>query len=165
MALESVHDLYVEHVRDLYSAEQQITEALPKMIAMATDPQLREGLTRHLEETRRQAGRLVTIAKGLDIEPEGKTCQGMKGLLDEGAEVLTEDADPAVRDTAIVSAGQRVEHYEISAYGSARTYARLLGRHADIEMLHTSISEEGGADKTLTMVGEQIIRSQVGPAA
>lgn len=155
--LNTIRDLYIEHIRDLYSAETQIVDALPKMIEKATHPDLRDSLSRHLDETRGHVKRLQAIAKRLDIDPEGVTCEGMKGLLDEGAELLEEDGDLNVIDAAIISAGQRVEHYEIAAYGCARTYARSLNLQADVEALQMTLNEEGAADKTLTVVAEGIV--------
>ena len=127
MKLESLQDLYVEELKDLYSAENQLLKALPKMAKAASSPVLRTAFEDHLEETRGQVERLESIFKKLDANPKGKKCKAMEGLIEEGNEVMTEEAEPAVRDAALIAAAQRVEHYEMAGYGCVRTYARLLG--------------------------------------
>lgn len=157
MALNSLRDLYVEHIQDLYSAEQQIIKALPKMIEKTSHGKLRDGFTHHLEQTRQHAHRLEEIAHRLEIKADGKTCKGMAGLLAEGEEVLKEDADPDVRDAALISAAQRVEHYEIAAYGCARNFAEALGRDQDVSALQRTLDEEGDTDKKLTQLADSVI--------
>src|SRR5579884_2282567 len=157
MPFQSLHDLYLEHLQDLYSAETQILEALPKMIEKASHAKLRDGMSMHLQQTRQHVRRLEQIAQGLGKDIDGKTCKGMKGLLKEGDEVLGEGGDPDVVDAAIISAAQRVEHYEIAAYGCARTYASALGRDDDADLLQQTLDEEGETDKKLTQVAEGIV--------
>lgn len=157
MPLNSLHDLYVEHIQDLHSAEQQILEALPKMAQKASHSKLRDAFTHHREQTQQQARRLEEIAKRLGISAEGKTCKGMKGLIEEGSEALKEDGDPDVIDAALISAAQRVEHYEIAAYGCARTYAHALGLDEDVSVLQRTLDEEGETDKLLTKLAENIV--------
>jgi ferritin-like metal-binding protein YciE len=157
MPLNSLHDLYVEHIQDLHSAEQQILDALPKMAEKANHSKLRDAFTHHREQTQQHARRLEEIAKRLGISAGGKTCKGMKGLIEEGSEALKEDGDPDVRDAALISAAQRVEHYEIAAYGCARTYANALGLTQDVDVLQRTLDEEGETDKLLTKVAESIV--------
>ena len=157
MALNSIEDLYVEHIRDLYSAEQQIVDALPKMIDKASHDELRDGFAKHLEQTREHVRRLEQIAKGLDQSPDGMTCKGMKGLLEEGKEVMDQDGDERVIDAALISAAQRVEHYEMAAYGCARTYAESLGRDDDVDLLQRTLDEEAETDEKLTQLAESIV--------
>src|SRR4029079_14922632 len=126
MKLKTLHDLYVDELKDLYSAEHQLLKALPKMAKAASAPKLSKAFSDHLMETKEQVDRLETIFKELDASPKGKTCKAMEGLLEEGKDVMSEDADPTVRDAALIAAAQRVEHYEMAGYGCVRTFARLL---------------------------------------
>ncbi|MBN9518817.1 ferritin-like domain-containing protein [bacterium] len=160
MPLDSLHDLYVDGLKDLYSAENQLLKALPRMAKAATAPGLKEAFTTHLEETRGQVGRLETILAQLGVSPRGKKCQAMEGLIEEGKEVLGEDGEPAVIDAALIAAAQKVEHYEIAGYGCARTFARLLGYEDAAELLQETLDEEGNADKTLTAVAESEINTE-----
>ncbi len=123
MAFETLRDLYVDQIQDLYSAEGQILDALPKMIDKATHVRLRDGFQQHLEQTRQHSARLEQIARRLNEPPHGKTCKGMEGLLKEGAEFIKDDGDEDVIDAGLIAAAQRVEHYEMAAYGCARAYA------------------------------------------
>lgn len=157
MAFQSLQDLYLEHLQDLYSAETQILDALPKMIEKASHAKLRDGMSMHLQQTQQHVRRLEQIARRLGQDIDGKTCKGMKGLLKEGDEVLGEGGDPDVVDAAIISAAQRVEHYEIAAYGCARTYASALGRDDDADLLQQTLDEEAETDKKLTQVAEGIV--------
>jgi ferritin-like metal-binding protein YciE len=161
MTLQTFQDLYVEQLRDLYSAETQLLEALPKMIEQASDAELRSGFQQHLEETRNQQERLVTILRSLDKDPDGHTCAAMKGLIKEANEfisdthgVLSEDTPRAVRDAGLIAAAQRVEHYEIAAYGTVCEYAKALGRSQDLALLKQSIAEEKATDEKLTRIAE-----------
>jgi ferritin-like metal-binding protein YciE len=155
MEITTLRDLFEEHMQDLYSAEEQILDALPDMIAAATDPELKSGLQKHLEETRRQAQRIEEIGRALDFDPNGAKCDGMKGIIKEGHKLVAKEVeDDDVRDAAIVAACQRVEHYEIAVYGTARTYARMLGEGEAVSLLEQSLDEEKNADKTLTVVAE-----------
>jgi ferritin-like metal-binding protein YciE len=157
MPLNSLQDLYLEHIQDLYSAERQIIEALPKLVEKASHAKLRDGFTHHLEQTRQHARRLEEIGQRLNRDIGGKTCKGMEGLLKEGEEVLKEKGDADVIDAALIAAAQRVEHYEIAAYGCARTYAEALGRSDDVTALQRTLDEEGQTDKLLTQVAESIV--------
>ena len=157
MALNSLHDLYVDELKDLYSAENQLLKALPKMAKAAHAPELRTAIEEHLEVTKGQVVRLETIFKDLDESPKGKKCKAMEGLLEEGKEVMEEDAVPEVRDAALIAAAQRVEHYEMAGYGCVRTFANLLGFTEAAELLQETLDEEGEADKKLTELAESII--------
>jgi ferritin-like metal-binding protein YciE len=165
MKLETLHDLYVEELKDLYSAEHQLLKALPKMARAASAPQLSKAFTSHLAQTRGQIVRLDRIFKKLDVSPRGKTCKAMKGLLGEGAELMAEDADPTVMDAALIAAAQRVEHYEMAGYGCVRTFARLLGYDQQADLLQKTLNEEGDTDKKLTKLAESVINvDAVAPA-
>lgn len=157
MKLNSLHDLYVDELKDLYNAEHQILKALPKMVKAATSPDLAQAFQDHLGETEGQVERLDKIFKKLDVSPKGKKCKAMEGLLEEGKEVMEEDADPTVRDAALIAAAQRVEHYEMAGYGCVRTFAQLLGYDDAAELLQETLDEEGNADKKLTELAESVI--------
>ena len=157
MGLDSMHDLYLDQIGDLYSAESQIIEALPKMVDKASHPQLRDGFSRHLTQTREHARRLEAIGKRLGEKIDNKKCKGMEGLLKEGQEAIKESGDPSVIDAALIAAAQRVEHCEIAAYGCARTYAEALGRTEDASDLQRTLDEEADTDKKLTQVAETIV--------
>ena len=157
MALNSLQDLYLEQLRDLYSAEHQIVEALPKMADAATHPELKQAFRTHLAQSEEQARRLERICQGLGESPKGETCDGMKGLLKEGEKTMKTRADSDVLDAALIAAAQRVEHYEIAGYGCAKTYARLLGRTQDVQLLQQTEDEEGQTDKLLTALAERTI--------
>jgi ferritin-like metal-binding protein YciE len=156
MKLESLRDLYVDELKDLYSAENQLLKALPKMAKAASSAALRSGFEGHLEETKGQVVRLETIFKELDASPKGKKCKAMEGLIEEGKEVMEEDAEPAVMDAALIAAAQRVEHYEMAGYGTVRTYAQLLGFERAAKLLQQTLEEEGAADKKLTKLAQRI---------
>jgi ferritin-like metal-binding protein YciE len=157
MKLGSLHDLYVEELKDLYNAENQLLKALPKMAKAASAPELRAAFENHLEETRTQVKRLEQIFKKLDASPKGKKCKAMEGLIEEGKELMGEDAEPAILDAALIAAAQRVEHYEMAGYGCVRTFARLLGYEDAAELLQETLDEEAAADKKLTEVAETCI--------
>lgn len=160
MKLDSLKQLYIEELRDLYSAENQIIKALPKMSKAASGPELAEAFKTHLEETKGQVARLEKIFEQLQQKPKGKTCRGIEGLIKEGEELVKEKAEPEVLDAGLISAAQRVEHYEIAGYGRVRTYARLLGETEAERLLDETIQEEGAADKKLTKLAEQMINEQ-----
>ena len=160
MKLDSLQKLFVEELRDLYSAENQILKALPKMIKAATAPKLKAGFEEHLKQTEGQVERLERIFKKLDKSPKGKTCKGMEGVLTEGSEMIKEDAEPTVRDAGLISAAQRVEHYEIAGYGTVRTYARLLGNSEAERLLQETLNEEAETDKKLSALAESTINLQ-----
>jgi ferritin-like metal-binding protein YciE len=157
MKLGSLHDLYVEELRDLYNAENQILKALPKMAKAACHPELKQAFEEHLEQTQGQVERLDKIFKKLDARAKGKKCKAMEGLLEEGKELMEQDADEDVLDAALIAAAQKVEHYEIAAYGCARTYARLLGEDEAAELLQQTLDEEGETDKRLTQLAESVV--------
>jgi|SRR5580658_5299011 ferritin-like metal-binding protein YciE len=156
MSVETLQELLVDELKDLYSAEKQIVRALPKIIKAVTSEDLKEGLANHLEETKGQVSRLEKIAEILGTKMTGKTCVGMKGVLEEGAEVLSDTDKGVVRDAALISACQRVEHYEMAGYGSARAFAKMLGESEVAELLDETLAEEKNADKTLTGASKQI---------
>ncbi len=157
MPLDSLHDLYVDELKDLYNAENQLLKALPRMAKAATAPALKAAFTDHLEVTRTQVGRLEQIFEGLGVSPKGKKCKAMEGLVEEGKEVMEEDGDPAVIDAALIGAAQRVEHYEMAGYGCVRTFAKLLGYDDAAALLQATLDEEGEADKALTELAETVI--------
>lgn len=148
--LGTLKDLLEEQVKDLYNAENQLVKALPKMAKKATTPSLQKAFEGHLEETREHVERLATIAELLEIKPGGKTCKAMQGLIEEGKEVLEEGGDGSVIDAALIAAAQRVEHYEISAYGTARALAQQLGHSKVVQLLDKTLKEERAADEKLS---------------
>lgn len=154
--LKTLEDFFIEELKDLYSAEKQIIKALPKMIKGATSQELKDALQNHLEETENQVKRLADISQALGKGLTGKKCKAMEGLLEEGAELLEEEAEPAVMDAAIICACQKVEHYEIASYGCARTYAKLLGDSESQALLQETLDEEANADQTLTGIADKI---------
>ena len=156
MEINSLRELYVEELRDLYDAENQLIKALPKMAKEASSDELRQGLEEHLEQTRGQAERLEQIFEQLGEKPKGKRCKGMQGLIEEAQETVDEDMEEDTKDAAIIAAAQRVEHYEISGYGTARTYANLLGENEAAELLEETLNEEKETDQKLTQLAEQI---------
>ena len=156
MKLETLKDLYIHELKDLYSAENQIIKALPKMAKAASHPKLAEGFRKHLAETREHAARLEKILKSHGETTRGPKCKGMEGVIKEGQEMIEEDADEDVRDAGLITAAQRVEHYEMAGYGTARTYANLLGDKASARILQKTLDEEGATDKKLTQLAEKI---------
>lgn len=157
MEMDTLKELYVDELKDLYSAEKQILQALPKMVKKASHPQLKAAFGEHLKVTEAQVERLDRIFEGLGKSPRGKKCKGMEGLLEEGKEMMQEDMADDVMDAALISAAQRVEHYEIAGYGTVRTYAKLLGESEAAGLLQQTLDEEGDADKTLTKLAESSI--------
>lgn len=156
MELETLKDLYIHELKDLYSAENQIIKALPKMAKAATNEQLAAGFKEHLEQTKEHATRLEQILKSHDETTRGPKCKGMEGVIKEGQEMIEEDAEDEVRDAGLISAAQRVEHYEMAGYGTARTYANLLGDAKGEKLLQQTLNEEGDTDKKLTQLAESI---------
>jgi ferritin-like metal-binding protein YciE len=157
MSMDSLHDLYVDELKDLFSAENQLLKALPKMAKKATAPELQKAFADHLEVTSKQVERLVQIFEELEVSPKGKKCKAMEGLVEEGKEVLEEDGDPSVIDAALIACAQRVEHYEMAGYGCVRTFAKLLGYEEAAALLQETLDEEGEADHKLTELAETII--------
>jgi len=165
MPLKSLEDLFVHELRDLHSAEKQLIKALPKMAKAASSDKLRHGVEEHLEQTRQHEDRLDQILKQLGKSSRGSRCEGMEGLIEEGQRVIDEDAEPHVKDAALISMAQRVEHYEIAGYGTARTYARLLG-HAEAEdLLQKTLDEERATDEQLTELAMSEINVEAMQAA
>jgi ferritin-like metal-binding protein YciE len=165
MELETLKDLYVHELKDLYSAEKQLVNALPKMKKAATNRQLATAFNQHLEQTKRQARRLEQILKNHDESTRGPKCEGMEGLIKEGDKMAKEDAEDEVRDAGLIAAAQRVEHYEIAGYGCARTYAQLLGDKTGAKLLDTTLREEGNTDKKLTKLARSVINLRAKKAA
>jgi ferritin-like metal-binding protein YciE len=157
MALDSLRDLLLDELKDLYDAEKQLVKALPKMAKASSDPELRAAFEEHLEVTRGQVARIEKVFDTLGEKARGKKCKAMEGLIKEGSELLEEDADPAVLDAALIGAAQRVEHYEMAGYGTVRTFAKLLGEEKAAELLQETLDEEGEADKKLTALAETVI--------
>jgi ferritin-like metal-binding protein YciE len=156
MKMESLQELYIHHLKDLYSAEKQLTKALPKMAKAASSDELRKGFEQHLRETEGQIERLEQIFEELEVNPRGKKCVGMEGLIEEAKELMEEDADPEVLDAGLIATAQHVEHYEIAGYGCVRTYAELLGYDDAAQLLQESLDEEGATDKKLTALAQNI---------
>ena len=152
-----LEELLVDELKDLYSAENQIIKALPKMWKSTSSPELKRAFDRHLEETRRQVDRLEQIAEALDVRLTGKKCKGMEGLIEEGKEIMAEDFDENAMDAGLIGAAQKVEHYEIAAYGTARAHAQMLGYTKAAKLLQQTLDEEGATDKKLTALAESII--------
>jgi ferritin-like metal-binding protein YciE len=156
MSVGTLEELLIDELKDLYSAEKQIVRALPKIIKAVSTPELQQGLANHLEETKSQVARLEKIGEILGKKMTGKTCVGMKGVLEEGSEVLEDTEKGIVRDAALISACQRVEHYEMAGYGAARDFAKLLGQKEVSALLDETLAEEKNADKTLTGASKQV---------
>jgi ferritin-like metal-binding protein YciE len=154
VALDSLQSLFLDELKDVYHAEKQLVRALPRLAKAASSPQLRDAFTQHLRETEGQVQRLERVFKELGQTPRAKKCEGMAGLVEEGKKILEEDGEPAVIDAALIAAGQRVEHYEIAAYGCLRTYAQLLGLSKAAELLQQSLDEEEAADEKLNALAE-----------
>ena len=157
MKLETLRDLYVEQLHDLYSAETQLVEALPSMAKAATNTQLQSAVKEHLTQTKGHVQRLEQIFKQLGEDTKGPVCKGMQGLLSEGDEMSKMKGEPAAIDAGLIAAAQRVEHYEIAGYGCVRTYAHQLGDHKNEQLLQQTLDEEGAADQKLTQLAEEVI--------
>lgn len=154
MKLESLRDVLNDCVRDLYNAENQLIKALPKMAKAASCEELSEAFTGHLKETRQHVERLEKVCQHLGIQAKGKTCHAMKGLIEEGAEAIEASGNDSACDAALINAAQKVEHYEIASYGTARTFAQVLGEEKVVALLQQTLEEEGAADKKLTSIAE-----------
>jgi len=159
-----LEELLQDELKDLYSAENQIIKALPKMAKAASSPELRRAFERHLEETRRQVERLDQIGEELEMKMTGKKCKGMEGLIAEGKELIEEDLDEDALDAGLIGAAQKVEHYEIAAYGTARTHAEMLGYRRVAKLLQQTLNEEGATDKKLTQLAESVINYEAAKA-
>jgi ferritin-like metal-binding protein YciE len=157
MEIDSLRKLYVEELKDLYSAEKQILQALPRMAKKVKNAQLKAAFEEHVRQTEGQVERLDQIFEALGKSPRGKKCKAMEGLVEEGKEILQEDMDDETRDAALIAAAQRVEHYEIAGYGTVRTYALHLGEKEQARLLQLTLDEEGQTDKKLTQLAESSI--------
>ena len=155
---EGLRELYIDELKDLYNAENQLVKALPKMAKAASSDELRQGFEEHLEQTKGQVQRLDQIFQKLGESPKGKKCKGMEGLVEEGSEVIEEDFEGAVKDAALIGAAQRVEHYEIAGYGTVRSMAETLGEDGHVSLLEETLKEEKETDEKLTQLAEQINR-------
>jgi ferritin-like metal-binding protein YciE len=164
MKLDSLETLYIEELRDLYNAENQLVKALPKMVKAASSPELKQGFEDHLEQTKEHVERLDEIFEKLNKKPSGKTCHAMKGLIEEGSEIIAEGGEDFVVDAALIAAAQKVEHYEIAGYGTVRTWAEMLGDDDAAELLQQTLDEEGETDKKLTELAEEIVNVQASAA-
>jgi ferritin-like metal-binding protein YciE len=158
MKLESLRELFIEELQDLYSAENQILEALPKMVEEAGSVELQNAFNQHLEQTRGHVRRLDQIFDqlGKDVDRKDKTCKGMKGIIKDNEDLLDEDAEPEVLDAGMIAGAQRVEHYEIAGYGTVRTYAELLGRQDWARLLEQTLQEEKETDQKLNQLASRI---------
>ena len=156
MQNSSLKELYVEELRDIYDAENQLVKALPEMAKAATSEELRSGFEDHLEQTKEHVRRLEQVLNEIGEKAKGKKCKGMQGLVSEGKEIIDEDFEDDVRDAALISAAQRVEHYEIAAYGTVRTYAEILGEQNAVSLLEKTLEEEKETDQKLTELAEGI---------
>ncbi len=158
----SLRELYVQELKDLYDAEQQITKALPKMLRASTSEALQEALSRHLEVTKEHVSRLEEIFARLEEKPKAEKCKGIHGVIEEGDDLVEDIEDKDVRDAAIIASAQKVEHYEMAAYGTVRNYARLLGDETAGELLQRTLDEEKEADQVLTQCADHInVQAQV----
>jgi ferritin-like metal-binding protein YciE len=157
MKIETLRELYIAELKDLYSAEKQLVEALPKMAKNATNPELKKAFQNHLAETERHVDRLDEIFKTLEASPGGKHCKGMEGLIEEGEELAEEAEQEDVMDAGLISKAQHVEHYEVAGYGTVRTYALTLGENEHAQLLQRTLDEEIAADKLLTEIAEATV--------
>ena len=160
MKLDTLEKLYDDELRDIYNAENQLLKALPKMAKGSSSPDLKSGFEKHLRQTETHVERLEQIFAELDESPKGKTCHAMKGLIEEGSEILKEDGEESVLDAGIIVAAQKVEHYEMAAYGSARTFARLLGQDKAAELLQSTLDEESETNESLNQLAENIVNPE-----
>jgi ferritin-like metal-binding protein YciE len=158
--MQTLEKLYINELRDLYSAENQLLKALPKMAKGASSAELKEAFENHLAETETHVERLEQIFKDLEENPKGKTCHGMKGLIEEGSEILEEEGEESVLDAGIIVAAQKVEHYEMAGYGSVRTFAQLLGQEEAAQLLQTTLDEESKANELLNQLAETTVNAE-----
>jgi ferritin-like metal-binding protein YciE len=156
MSVKTINELLLDELKDLYSAEKQITKALPKMAKAAASQDLKSAFENHLEETQGHVDRLDKIFETLGKSPRGKTCHGMQGLLEEGSEMISESEKGPVRDAGLISAAQRVEHYEMAGYGSVREFASILGQNEIASLLEKTLEEEKAADEQLSGIAKKV---------
>lgn len=157
MELNTLHDLYLQQLKDLYSAETQLVDALPDMAKAAHHPDLKQAFSEHLQQTKQQKSRLDKVGQSLGEDLSGETCQAMKGLIKEGKEMIKLKAAEPVKDAALIAAAQRVEHYEIAGYGTVCTFAEMLGRHDDLQLLKETLSEETNTDEKLSKIAKRTV--------
>ncbi|HZW37843.1 MAG TPA: ferritin-like domain-containing protein [Ignavibacteriaceae bacterium] len=157
MPMKNFQDLFIDEIKDLYHAEKQVLRAMPKMIKSASSEELKTAFEEHLKQTETQIDRLEKVFKELDMTPKGKKCLGMEGILGEGKEMMEEDAEDAVLDAALISAAQKVEHYEIASYGTVRSYAQQLGFTKIADLLQETLDEESETNEKLNMLAEKHI--------
>ncbi len=157
MKVPTIETLLVDNIKDVYNAESQILKALPKMAKAASSEELRAAFREHAAQTRGHVERLEKVFELLDVAPKGKKCKAIEGLLDEGKELLEEDVDPCVLDAGLICAAQKVEHYEMAAYGCLRTWAQLIGQDEVARLLQQTLDEEGETDKKLTRLAETVV--------
>jgi ferritin-like metal-binding protein YciE len=160
MKVDTLQKLFVEELRDLYNAETQLLKALPKMAKGASSQELKDAFEKHLEQTKTHVERLEEVFEQLGEKPRGKTCRAMKGLIEEGSEILEKDGDESVLDAGIIVAAQKVEHYEIAGYGSVRTFAHLLGQNDAAELLQTTLDEESETNEILNKLAETMVNPE-----
>jgi ferritin-like metal-binding protein YciE len=160
MKLDTLQKLYTNELRDLYNAENQLLKALPKMAKAASSGELKEAFQKHLKQTKSHVERLEQVFEDIGEKPKGKTCRAMKGLIEEGSEILHEQGDESVIDAGIIVAAQKVEHYEIASYGSVRTFAHLLGKDKSAEVLQTTLDEESETNEILNKLAESVVNPE-----
>lgn len=160
MSLDTLEQLYISELRDLYSAENQLLKALPKMAKGASSPELKDAFEKHLEQTKGHVERLEELFGQRDESPKGKTCHAMKGLIEEGSEILKEDGEDSVLDAGLIVAAQKVEHYEIASYGSVRTFATLLGKDEEEKLLQATLDEEAETNEVLNQLAETVVNPE-----
>ena len=160
MSLNTLEKLYIEELRDLYNAENQLLKALPKMAKGASSPELKDAFEKHLEQTKGHVQRLEELFEQRDESPKGKTCKAMKGLVEEGSEILKEEGEDSVLDAGMIVAAQKVEHYEIAAYGNARALANLLGKDEEAKVLQSTLDEEAETNEILNQLAEGIVNQE-----
>ncbi len=164
LKFDSLESLFHEQLQDLYDAEQRLTQALPKMAEAAHSPTLKAAFQHHLRETQNQVTRLERVFQMMNWPAKSQTCYAMKGLVEEGQEMISATGNPDVKDAALIAAAQRVEHYEMAGYGSARAFAQRLGRRDAVQLLQETLNEEEAADKKLTQIAEQSVNPQAAMA-
>jgi ferritin-like metal-binding protein YciE len=160
MKLDTLKTLYIDELRDIYNAENQLVKALPKMAKAASSEELQDAFEKHLEQTKTHVERLEEVFEEIGEKPKGKTCKAMKGLIEEGSEILHENGEESVIDAGIIVAAQKVEHYEIASYGSVRTFAQLLGKDRSADLLQTTLDEESEANELLNKLAEDIVNPE-----
>src|SRR5437588_8898424 len=158
MKIESLEELFIEELKDLYHAEKQLVKALPKMAKAATSDELRKAFTDHLEQTKGHVTRLEEVFETCDAKAKAKVCKGMQGLIEEGQETMEEDAMEQLADLGLIAAAQKVEHYEIAGYGTVRTFAQIIGNEDAASLLAETLNEEEATDKLLTNISQKLLK-------